>query len=338
MFRKPTVFILGAGANAEFRLPLGKGLISGVETNLRFVGETPKTQSAGEFLQLLKNRFGREEYLGYRTAAQKLVQVSSTFPSMDEALHFLSADDKCILVGKAAIVRSILDAEKNSSLKFEGKLGRPDFSGVAETWAPQFVSMAVSNLTLADISRAFEKVTIINFNYDRSLEQYLYWALQDLLVSRDNAKEIVNRMTVLRPYGSVGPLEWQADRGVPYGGPDNLDVSLFEMANGIRTYTEQLHTELRAKIDEALSNAELIVILGFGFHSQNLGLFKQMNDRAMGARRVFATARLIDKENYGVLADRLSQNLRLNIPVQLLDKAAREMLRDLRLAIMAAAS
>ena len=62
--------------------------------------------------------------------------------------------------------------------------------------------------------------------------------------------------------------------------------SLFQMADSIRTYTEQLHTELRAKIDEALSNAELIVILGFGFHSQNLELFKPINNRGMGPKGV----------------------------------------------------
>src|SRR5262245_37653791 len=38
--------------------------------------------------------------------------------------------------------------------------------------------------------------------------------------------------------------------------------SLFQMADSIRTYTEQLHTELRAKLDEALSNAVDFLISG----------------------------------------------------------------------------
>ena len=49
---------------------------------------------------------------------------------------------------------------------------------------------------------------------------------------------------------------------------------------------------------------------------------------------MFATVKHIAKENNGVLADKLSQHLRLNITVQLLDKTA----DDLRLAIMAAAN
>jgi hypothetical protein len=146
-------------------------------------------------------------------------------------------------------------------------------------------------------------------------------------------------MKVLRPYGNVGPLDWQEDRGVQYGGPDFLDVSLFQMADGIRTYTEQCHTELRAQIDVALSNARLIVILGFGFHSRNVELFKvPFRDRGMGGRRVFATVRGFVPENHGDLADTLKEHLRTNLPVQLLDKTAFEMLRDLRLAIMAAAN
>ena len=40
---------------------------------------------------------------------------------------------------------------------------------------------------------------------------------------------------------------------------------------------------------------------------------------------MFATVKHIAKENYGVLADKLSQHL-LNIPVQLLDKTAGEIL------------
>jgi hypothetical protein len=157
MFRQPTVFILGAGANVEFGLPLGDGLMSAVETNLRFDGGTPKTGSADEFLRLLKNRFGREEYRDYLKAGRQLVQVMGMFPSLDEALHYLSADTKCIVAGKAAIVSSILDAEKNSKLKFEGRLGGPDLSRVADAWAPHFLSMAISNLTLGDVSRIFEK-------------------------------------------------------------------------------------------------------------------------------------------------------------------------------------
>jgi hypothetical protein len=339
MFRKPTVIILGAGANVEFGLPLGNGLMSAVETNLRVDGRgIAKTESADEFLRLLKNRFGPEEYRDYLNAGKELVQVMGRFRSLDEALHYLSADTKCIVAGKAAIVSSILGSEKNSKLKIDGRLGRPDLPRVVSTWAPHFLSMAVSDLTMGEISRIFENVTIINFNYDRSLEHYLYWALQgDLGVPRNEAGDIVKGMKVLRPYGSVGPLDWQAEGGVPYGGPDNLDVSLFQMADGIRTYTEQCHTELRAQIDAALNSALLIVILGFGFHSQNLELFKAPSPgRRMDNRRVFATVKGFVPENHGVLSERLTQHLRTSVPMQLLDRTACEMLRDLQLAIMAA--
>ena len=81
MFRDPTVFILGAGANAEFGLPLGHELMSAVETNLRVDGRgIAKTESADQFLRLLKNKFGPEAYRDYLDAGKELVQVMGRFP------------------------------------------------------------------------------------------------------------------------------------------------------------------------------------------------------------------------------------------------------------------
>jgi len=53
---------------------------------------------------------------------------------------------------------------------------------------------------------------------------------------------------------------------------------------------------------------------------------------------VFATVKGFVPETYDVLADKLAQNLRTSVPMKLLDRTASEMLRDLQLAIMAAAS
>ena len=59
-------------------------------------------------------------------------------------------------------------------------------------------------------------VTIINFNYDRTIEHFLFNRLQtNLGLDREEAGQALGALTanMIRPYGSVGPLPWQQDQG-----------------------------------------------------------------------------------------------------------------------------
>ncbi len=339
MFRKPTVVILGAGANFELGLPLGKDLMITVETALRFDAlGNPKTTPADEFRDALRNQFGKD-YAEYIQAAGKLVQVMDLFTSMDEALHYVSADPRCITVGKAAIVSSIIGAEAGCKLKFDGRLGTPDLPKASDTWLPEFLSMATANLTQEEMPTIFDGVTFINFNYDRSLEHYLFWALilrARLLPKR--AKDIVDRLRVIRPYGTVG-IDWGGDGGgLMFGRPDRLDASVFQAADKIRTFTEQHAAGIQEEIARALTRGRLFLILGFGFHGQNFRLFNASDGRQREPRHVFATAYKIAEENHQGLRSGLAKRLCTGIPVQLLPKTARQMLVDLRPSIMEAAN
>ena len=333
MFQQPTVFVLGAGANYELGFPLGSELMSAVGACMRMKGGRPCTEAADDFMRSIRNRFG-DEANNYLNAGQNLVHVMPRFLSIDEAMHYLSEDRKSIAVGKGAIVDSILRAERQSKLKL-AQSDRPVLSGVEKTWVAQFFSMLLSNLTKGDAARIFENVTIINFNYDRSLEHYLYWALQtEALIPEADAKEIVGTLAIIRPYGSVGPLNWQTGGGVEFGSGLR---SIFDLVDGIQTYTEQRNTQIQRLIDQVLDDARLIVILGFGFHRQNLEL---LGSRQLGrqSRKVYATVRGIARENHGIMRDNLMRNIRTEEVAQFLDKSAAELLGDLRIAIMAAAN
>jgi hypothetical protein len=93
----------------------------GVEATLRF-GAAGSTiaESADEFRDVLKNKFGKD-WVDYRQAAGKLVQVMNLFTSMEEALHYVSADNKCVDVGKAAIVSSIVALDAASVAHHSGR-------------------------------------------------------------------------------------------------------------------------------------------------------------------------------------------------------------------------
>ena len=336
MFRTPTVVILGAGANCELGLPLGKDLMTRVEASLRF-GERI-TDNARELRDLMRRTYGAE-WEAHKAAARKLVQAMSMFPSMDEALHYFSADEKCLKVGKAAIVNSIIGAEAECRLNFEGRLGRPDLAKAHDTWLPEFLSMAASGVTKEEMPHIFRNIIFINFNYDRVLEHYFFWALQQYaLLSPEQATDIINRMQVIRPYGTVG-IHWGGDGGgLKFGRQGSLDESLFQAAGEIRTFTEQGAVGIRERIAAAIDRGRLFLILGFGFHLQNFRLFDAPDERAWEPRLVFATSFGIDQENNGVLSGGIAERFRTHTPIRLLPKKARQMLVDLRPSIMTAAA
>jgi hypothetical protein len=78
-------------------------------------------------------------------------------------------------------VWEILKAERASPLfSTEGwEIPNRDFD---DTWMPHFHLMVMESAKMDDVE-TFKNVTVINFNYDRTLEHYLYAALQTFAAS-----------------------------------------------------------------------------------------------------------------------------------------------------------
>jgi hypothetical protein len=163
---------------------------------------------------MLRQRFGDEAYK-YIDVDAELARAMPTFISIDEALHFHSGNPKLVQLGKSEIVRQIIRSKASSALKGTGRAAPEN---VRETWFPEFLSMALAGLKKSELESAFENVTIINFNYDRTLDQQLFWALQTTAgVNANIAAQVIAKLNVIRPYGSVGGLDWQQGRSVRFG-------------------------------------------------------------------------------------------------------------------------
>src|SRR5262249_38303120 len=141
---------------------------------------------------------------------------------IDEALYYWSAKPEAVQLGKLSIAHEILMAEGNSSLS-DRQTGRVDVASGGWMWP--FLSMTLgSGLTREQAEQAFTNVTFINFNYDRTVEQYLYLALQQYgRVSAAVAANAVTSLKQIRPYGSIGNLPWQENPGPPFGGSKDGD-------------------------------------------------------------------------------------------------------------------
>jgi hypothetical protein len=206
--------------------------------------------------------------------------------------------------------------------------------------------MALSILKIDETVNAFSNITMINFNYDRVVEHFLYRALlHEALVSLnfdkrlDIANQAVSNMKVIRPYGSIGELEWQNNQhGHRFGG---TSTDIFEQSNELRTYIEQHHTSLKSEIAAAIDKAALIIIIGFGYHDQNMKLFELPNGRqppnTKQKRILFATVHGIASGNHRLIQSRL-QSLMNPDELSVTEHAAAQLLAELRLPILAAAN
>jgi hypothetical protein len=121
----------------------------------------------------------------------------------------------------------------------------------------------------ANLDRLFDNVTVICFNYDRCIEHYLVHALSThYRMSAEDAKRLVLRLRMLRPYGSLGGyLEGEVKFG-------NLHLPVGDaILTSLRTYTEKIEDKkgLRA-IRVAIAAAEVIVFMGNAYHPNNMRL------------------------------------------------------------------
>jgi hypothetical protein len=251
------------------------------------------------------------EFNGEKTALNAFIaagrDLAASMPmhaSIDEALQYWSGTPEAVQLGKIAIANEILGAERNSTLSEKRDTGRVDVP--LGGWIWPFLSMTLgSDLTREQAELAFANVTLINFNYDRTVEQYLYWALQQYgRVSADEAASAVISLKQIRPYGSIGNLQWQENPGPPFGGSEGGD-NLFSLAKSIRTYTEQQYEGTDQKIDQALDSARLVIFLGFGYHPQNMGLLKPVTSKRYQIRTVIGTVRGISEEDRYAIGEQL---------------------------------
>jgi hypothetical protein len=178
------------------------------------------------------------------------------------------------------IVKEILRAERQSRLFDKADPDVTPLRPYNDVWATYFLRMAVASTKKDDICESFSNVTIINFNYDRTVEHFLYSELQrNLGIDKDNTKRTISGLRIIRPYGSVGALPWQSESGVLFGeAVDDVDSGdrISELSKSIRTFTEQnLSSDVGSEIQNVIQNARVIVVLGFGFHHKICNYYQQ---------------------------------------------------------------
>ena len=172
---------------------------------------------------------------------------------------------------------------------------KPDFPLLEKTWFNKFWQLLTENCQKEGLEDRFRSIALIVFNYDRCIEHFLYYSLQNSYgINADDATKLVNSIDIYHPYGVVGHLPWQ-HRGDSIGfGAEPHSQQLLELAEQIKTFTEGTNpasSEIMA-IKNNMLNAELVLFLGFAFHKLTIQLIMPDHSSGPGARSTnyFATA------------------------------------------------
>jgi hypothetical protein len=115
MFSQPVVFVIGAGASAEYGLPAGADFKAQIADAIGFTDANGAQKGDRELYSRLAERF-KDQIKKYDEAGSELARLIPQFKSIDEALHWFSSRPEVIEIGKIAIVRQVLKAERESSL------------------------------------------------------------------------------------------------------------------------------------------------------------------------------------------------------------------------------
>lgn len=215
--------------------------------------------------------------------------------SIDNFIDVHSDDERIVRCGKLAIVRTILQAETDSSLFINQSRGdqQLEFDQLEKTWFNSFFHLFTQNCKPSDLAKRLKSVVFINFNYDRCIEHYLYYALQKSY--RMDASEVAQllreHLEVYHPYGTVGSLPWLNQPNAIHYGATPYPTQLLGLANEIKTFTEGTSSSDVNSIRSHMETSYRLVFLGFAFHRLNMELLipsPRLTQRPKG-RSVFAT-------------------------------------------------
>ncbi len=155
----------------------------------------------------------------------------------------------------------ILDVEKN--LRFDDEL--------KDNWYFYLYNRMLDGCLTADSCERFgdSKVMFITFNYDRSLEHYLFKSLKNTFRMAPEAAivEQLKRISIHHVYGQIDYLPWQNGQK-SYGSNYSYEEILGIVPN-IKTMFEMTASD-KEELKNAIGSARRIYFLGFGYDESNM--------------------------------------------------------------------
>jgi hypothetical protein len=243
MIGKNTVLVLGAGASAPFGFPTGRKLL------LNACNELDRDTSFLT-LELTRRGISRVESLHFRNDLETSMQ-----PSIDA---FVEGRPEYLLHGKVTIASLLIPCENIEIIIRRGK---------EISWYEYLFSQI--GPTLNDFHKS--KISFVTFNYDRSLEYFLYHVFQSSFgIDNTQASQLINSKQIVHVYGMLGNPHFLSSHGRDYD-PEASEEAVSISIEGITILSEKSPPSATfATANALIKSADIVCFLGFGYHPINM--------------------------------------------------------------------
>ncbi|MDD5081437.1 MAG: hypothetical protein PHC58_05560 [Candidatus Omnitrophica bacterium] len=275
--------ILGAGASMDFGFPTGLQLCEAIHScwnspSMKYISFllTSFARSGNKFNHIVDPK---------TEVANDIKRLSKRFyysgaGSIDE---FLSRDLKPFQVsfGKMTILNLILEKERESITTIsEKKIFRWGENWLRILFGKEFRFKSEKELMGKLDSNP---VRFITFNYDRTLEHFIFNALMNYYnLTREQAFQLYQKIEIFHVYGKLAPLEWESKNNevsLKYG-EDVSDILqgisdlLYSCVSNIKVIDEDREEEANIinKCQHFIIDSDRVYLLGFGFLESNYSL------------------------------------------------------------------
>ncbi|MBI1816627.1 MAG: hypothetical protein HYR72_16745 [Deltaproteobacteria bacterium] len=284
MIWRRTVLVLGAGASAEFGFP------SGFELLRQLTYPSPDTRSNPVLTRLAD--------CGYDPSTITQFSMALAHSGKTSVDAFLEHRPDFLEVGKAAIACALIPCESDDRLFDRSKA------------APSWYDYLYDKLNAPPQKFEGNQLSVITFNYYRSLEHYLTTALvNSYRISRDEAADLVRRFTpILHVHGELAPYARLDSPGRPYD-PSANGATVRLAAESIRIIHETEAGDAFRVAIERLGAAERILFLGFGYHPTNLA---RLRVRDLPRVPVWGTSRGLRKAEWTSVKEMFENHIELD--------------------------
>jgi len=246
MIESKIVFILGAGASYSYGFPIGSKLVD----------EIVQFTSNGPGISFLKNfNIGENKILEF----SKLLRDSNT-PSID--LFIANQTELNSNIAKFSIAKIIGDSNpvKPRPINQNDDWYRLIFNQMID----RFENIGSNN------------ISFITFNYDTSLENFIYSSLRALYSKEDvlQLNKMISQINFIHVYGSIDDCPWNKnDYTIPVLNSHSTFEDILNLSRRIKTIHEgsfDNNSILKAKV--LIRNASKIYITGFGYSRSNISI------------------------------------------------------------------
>lgn len=296
MIDTPTLFILGAGASSPYKYPTGRELRTDIVKNCLKDFDSLEGLGPQSPFEAINIRDGIPQFVDNFKG--------SSLKSIDKYLALNTSDQH---VGKFAITQSILKSERASCF-------REDVVRYDEDWYFYLFNRMTESLNKPEDYGLFwkNKVAFITFNYDRSLEYFLYDSFYHSFhqsCQRQHIKSCVP-FPIIHVYGAVSSLslpDWY-NYVQDYGKIHNYFKSVKERCEGIHIIGEERSGEdIKAHVKKLFADYKRIFFLGFSFAQENLDAIN-LPSSIDSTWKIFGTAKGLSEKERTEARERISVN------------------------------